>query len=1217
MSRGRDTGRARLPALPPVNPQDPALRSWVSAVNERLEVREGSRGNPAERVVTWRDLEALGVDPRRLASGRLGPAGGPPFLVGGPGGTTYLTDAEAFSAAIYNSRLFQSLVKRLDDLSRFDALPEEVRRILLNEISLEAKRRGADIQRLEHKFQSETQSLAYKVEETTAAVQGSSSGVRELAFAAATEARATAGLVNQVQARLDDVGGVTIEESLIAVADRVEGLSGEYMVKINAGRAVAGVGLSASEDPDGNTESAFIVQADTFALVPTYDYAQGTAPWAIAVGETWYDTENRLSYRSTGTGTGNWALYTPVAPFGVDTTDGAIYLNGLVRINATGPTLDELASMGGIKLDYSSQYFKIDATGSPVNATITLTAVLSSGLSGYVDWSSSSGYGGTLPAAGTANTATINVADLTADAAVFTITKVDGADTYTDTVTLVKLRDGTDAVSALLTNEHVTVPANADGSSPVLTGATSSMRVYVGTVDDTANWTFTTSASPGVALSSGSATPDIVVSGLTVDSGTVTKTASKAGYSPISKVFTITKAKAGTSGTNNAVVFIYRRAASAPSKPSVASTYTFSTRSISGLNNSWTATVPAGTDPVWVSTAVASSSSDTDSIAAAEWTNPTILAQNGAVGDTGPSGLNSATVYLYQRTATDTPPALPSATTTYTFATGFVTGFNNGWARELTTTGGPYRWVIQATAASSSATDTISSGEWSEPRILAQDGSNGTAGAAGARGSLAMSAMVSGLIAYPTRVGGKARWSTSNLNEAGAVSADSAATSTICTALGVPALTSNLQIGDTVTLSSIAGGDTWLIGTPTGFTADAIRAMTYGLGVYVAAGTSGKLSTSANGSIWIARTSGFGTTAINAACFAYGLFVIGGDSGKRAWSTDGITWTATSTFDGGGTAITGIACGNEVWVAVGGTKCQVSRNGKDWEATTTPFAGAINAVAFGNGLFVAVGAAGRIYTSADGAAWTLRTSNNTDAYHAVAFGEGRFVAVGAAGKVSVSDTPTGAWAAPTSLGSMTFYACIFGNRTFVVGGSTGNLQTSPDGATWVSRSGFTGASNTIQAAAYGGVRFAAGGFAGSAGLLGYSSSQTPASVTGYWSGSAWVNPGVTIDGNLLVTGSLSAGTGNFNKVVVAYSGFYYSDSLSTNAQGFVDITFSTSGIGTPLWSWAIYTGLDDLMPVLTWIDNTATSVTFRLHIWNKATGAAYVGPVPVLKIAVF
>lgn len=52
------TKPARLPALPSANTGDATLRAWMQAVAERLEVREGQRGDEAERAVTRRDLEA-------------------------------------------------------------------------------------------------------------------------------------------------------------------------------------------------------------------------------------------------------------------------------------------------------------------------------------------------------------------------------------------------------------------------------------------------------------------------------------------------------------------------------------------------------------------------------------------------------------------------------------------------------------------------------------------------------------------------------------------------------------------------------------------------------------------------------------------------------------------------------------------------------------------------------------------------------------------------------------------------------------------------------------------------------------------------------------------------------------------------------------------------------------------------------------------------------
>jgi hypothetical protein len=46
-------------------------------------------------------------------------------------------------------------------------------------------------------------------------------------------------------------------------------------------------------------------------------------------------------------------------------------------------------------------------------------------------------------------------------------------------------------------------------------------------------------------------------------------------------------------------------------------------------------------------------------------------------GTNGAAGVNTATIYLYRRLAAT--PAIPSATITYTFATGAVTGITNSW----------------------------------------------------------------------------------------------------------------------------------------------------------------------------------------------------------------------------------------------------------------------------------------------------------------------------------------------------------------------------------------------------------------------------------------------------------------------------------------------------------------------------------------------------------
>ncbi|WP_010545208.1 hypothetical protein [Sphingomonas elodea] len=177
----------------------------------------------------------------------------------------------------------------------------------------------------------------------------------------------------------------------------------------------------------------------------------------------------------------------------------------------------------------------------------------------------------------------------------------------------------------------------------------------------------------------------------------------------------------GSDGTNTATINIFQRATSAPALPSGTTTYTFATASLAGLNNGWSTSIPSGSDPIWQSAATAVSTGPSDTIAAGEWASPVQIAANGA---TGATPAKSAPVLLYQRTATATPPAVPSATVTYDFTSAVATGANNGWVQSLPASGGAYRWQINATAVSTSGSDTIAPGEWSTPQILAQDGSD-------------------------------------------------------------------------------------------------------------------------------------------------------------------------------------------------------------------------------------------------------------------------------------------------------------------------------------------------------------------------------------------------------------------------------------------------------------------------------------------------------------
>lgn len=108
-----------------------------------------------------------------------------------------------------------------------------------------------------------------------------------------------------------------------------------------------------------------------------------------------------------------------------------------------------------------------------------------------------------------------------------------------------------------------------------------------------------------------------------------------------------TNGASGTSGLNSASVFLYKRSATVPAVPTTTLTYTFSTATLTGTLDSWTQSIPAGTDPLYVTTATAVSSSTTDTILTSEWAAVRILAQNGTPGTNGAPGTPGANGITY------------------------------------------------------------------------------------------------------------------------------------------------------------------------------------------------------------------------------------------------------------------------------------------------------------------------------------------------------------------------------------------------------------------------------------------------------------------------------------------------------------------------------------------------------------------------------------------
>ena len=186
---------------------------------------------------------------------------------------------------------------------------------------------------------------------------------------------------------------------------------------------------------------------------------------------------------------------------------------------------------------------------------------------------------------------------------------------------------------------------------------------------------------------------------------------------------TVTVTSDGKLGGNTATVFLFRRSASAISAIdwSATLTYTFATQRLDSVPTGWTLNkIPSGTDPIYVTAATAYGTGAADTIDASEWATPVLFVENGK------NALSSAPVFLFKRSASK--PGKPTATLTYTFATGKLSGTLEGWSQSIPATDGNPCWVIQATAVGTGDTDTIGPGEWSDQQEYVRDGDPGPEG---------------------------------------------------------------------------------------------------------------------------------------------------------------------------------------------------------------------------------------------------------------------------------------------------------------------------------------------------------------------------------------------------------------------------------------------------------------------------------------------------------
>jgi hypothetical protein len=269
---------------------------------------------------------------------------------------------------------------------------------------------------------------------------------------------------------------------------------------------------------------------------------------------------------------------------------------------------------------------------------------------------------------------------------------------------------------------------------------------------------------------------------------------------------------------------------------------------------------------------------------------------------------------------------------------------------------------------------------------------------------------------------------------------------------------------------------TWRNPLPTG---NALQSIIYENGQYVVVGSPGTIITSTDGKNWIQRQTD-PLSFLNSVAYGNGQFVAVGGRLRIDWagktvndgyailtSTDGVNWIPRGTtlplFDLGG-----VAFGWGLFVAVGGGgSILTSDNGVDWDQRSSGTDAILTRVAFGGGQFVGVGA-GALLTSPDGVNWTQRRAGAGYWLYGITYSNGQFVVTGS----GISDVRSGrslsdaiiwtskdgvTWLTRSSGVQNDLLAVTYGNEQFVAIGN-GRILTSPNGADWTPGQDLSGTS---------------------------------------------------------------------------------------------------------------------------------------------------------------
>jgi len=215
-----------------------------------------------------------------------------------------------------------------------------------------------------------------------------------------------------------------------------------------------------------------------------------------------------------------------------------------------------------------------------------------------------------------------------------------------------------------------------------------------------------------------------------------------------------------------------------------------------------------------------------------------------------------------------------------------------------------------------------------------------------------------------------------------------------------------VAVGDDGIIITSDDGFTWI--RQTSPTNTALKAVTYGRGLFVVVGALRTILTSSNAVAWNAEPTPTFSLDLNDVAYGNGMFVVAGDGGyNRASliSADGHNWTMKSISVGRN--MRGLSFAKGSFGLIGNDGYAFFSTGGDWLSRNTGILSDgdnLRGITYANGIWIIVGNNGIILTSPDTFNWTRRFSPVYVNLHGVRYlPNGTFLAIGNAGTILQSD----------------------------------------------------------------------------------------------------------------------------------------------------------------------------------------------------------------------